>query len=184
MKNDYLDYLAHYGVEGMRWGVRRYQNEDGSLTALGREHYGIHDLSVVNKDYYMEGGNEYVNKVVKKKYKNINKIEKQTKKAIKKEYDNSTKSEAVKKREYEKALKEVTESALKAKEIVDIWAESVYGSYAYADAVHTPEYNAQIEAGRRKAEAEKAKQDKFWNTALIAGGVGLGIWLLKGMKKP
>lgn len=28
--------LMHYGVKGMRWGVRRYQNEDGSLTKEGR----------------------------------------------------------------------------------------------------------------------------------------------------
>lgn len=32
--------LQHYGVEKMRWGVRRYQNPDGSLTPEGREHYG------------------------------------------------------------------------------------------------------------------------------------------------
>lgn len=32
-------YLAHHGIKGMRWGVRRYQNEDGTLTALGRKHY-------------------------------------------------------------------------------------------------------------------------------------------------
>ena len=35
------DYLAHYGVKFMKWGVRRYQNEDGSLTSLGKEHYGV-----------------------------------------------------------------------------------------------------------------------------------------------
>lgn len=31
------NHLIHYGVKGMRWGVRRYQNEDGSLTAAGKK---------------------------------------------------------------------------------------------------------------------------------------------------
>lgn len=31
--------LYHYGVKGMHWGVRRYQNADGSLTAAGRARY-------------------------------------------------------------------------------------------------------------------------------------------------
>ena len=33
------DYLAHHGVKGQKWGVRRYQNDDGSLTAEGRDKY-------------------------------------------------------------------------------------------------------------------------------------------------
>ena len=31
--------LYHWGVKGMKWGVRRYQNSDGSLTAAGRKRY-------------------------------------------------------------------------------------------------------------------------------------------------
>lgn len=32
--------LCHYGVKGMKWGVRRYQNYDGSWTPAGRQRYG------------------------------------------------------------------------------------------------------------------------------------------------
>lgn len=32
-------YLAHFGIKGMKWGVRRYRNPDGSLTESGRARY-------------------------------------------------------------------------------------------------------------------------------------------------
>lgn len=31
--------LYHHGVKGQRWGIRRYQNKDGSLTAAGKKRY-------------------------------------------------------------------------------------------------------------------------------------------------
>ena len=33
------EYLAHSGIKGQKWGVRRYQNQDGSLTPEGRRRY-------------------------------------------------------------------------------------------------------------------------------------------------
>ena len=31
--------LEHWGIKGMRWGIRRYQNKDGTLTPAGRKRY-------------------------------------------------------------------------------------------------------------------------------------------------
>ena len=49
--------LQHYGVLGMKWGMRKYQNKDGSLTGAGQKHYaktgeyGYHYHSHATKKY-------------------------------------------------------------------------------------------------------------------------------------
>ena len=33
------DYLQHHGIKGQKWGIRRYENEDGTLTEAGKKRY-------------------------------------------------------------------------------------------------------------------------------------------------
>lgn len=40
----YTDEMYHHGIKGQRWGIRRYQNKDGSLTPAGKKRYSPSDL--------------------------------------------------------------------------------------------------------------------------------------------
>lgn len=65
MDNNYLltpsgsfiseDELAHWGIKGMRWGIRRYQNKDGSLTAAGKKHRAAEEAKLKERERNIKG---------------------------------------------------------------------------------------------------------------------------------
>lgn len=93
------DELYHSGVKGQKWGVRRYQNEDGTLTPAGRERYGKYakkyetysvksvkyhnkSLKLANRLIRTDGSEERRNKFQRKEDKFAYKANKMEQKAI------------------------------------------------------------------------------------------------------
>ena len=59
-----LDAIYHHGVLGQKWGVRRYQNKDGSLTPAGKKHLEKKDAKWAHKNH---------DKIVSKARKDVSK---------------------------------------------------------------------------------------------------------------
>ena len=57
------DYIYHHGVKGQRWGIRRYQNEDGSLTEEGKKRYGTVGLKEVSLERIQNDRKSYMDKL-------------------------------------------------------------------------------------------------------------------------
>lgn len=98
------NYLVHHGTKGQRWGIRRWQNPDGSLTPAGREHYGYGDERTASK-YDIKRLKAETNAKIKyekaqqkmnaklEKVKNAEKAKKEKEKAAEKERKEKEKAE-------------------------------------------------------------------------------------------
>ena len=127
-------YLSHYGIKGQVWGVRRFQNEDGSLTEAGKDRYGVGSEGSIKKvslfekiDYrHEEKQNRSVLKKIEKEKKR-GKKESNRRLELKDEYRNKGLDE--RDAEIEAYRKEKAEKMIKTAAVVTVAALAIYGGY-------------------------------------------------------
>ena len=70
-------YLSHHGIQGQRWGIRRFQNEDGSLTPAGEKRYNesltkTYNESDSDSDYHLNSGTTVARRIQSNKDEDSN----------------------------------------------------------------------------------------------------------------
>ena len=62
---DIGEYLEHHGIKGQKWGIRRFQNEDGSLTAEGKQRYDKIQKEAAKYEKKSQKQQEYANSIMR-----------------------------------------------------------------------------------------------------------------------
>lgn len=135
------DTLAHHGILGQKWGIRRWQNEDGSLTEAGKKRYGSVENLNANRTL----------KDVAKDQKLTIKLDRANKKlAIQRAKQQLT--EAKRANEQDKLWREQNKTAIKKAQ--------ADRSRLKLEAKEHEEAKRLAEKNRKKAEAEKITAEK------------------------
>ena len=107
----FTDELYHHGIKGQKWGVRRFRNDDGSLTAAGKARYDLKEARrAYKKARSIERKNNGIRLLRKGGYSRYKQSFKNTKEAITNVYNKKAdytdlKSEKKTKKMYAKAYR-------------------------------------------------------------------------------
>lgn len=107
------DVLIHHGIKGQKWGVRRYQNSDGSLTTAGKSRYGVKGEHKKTR-YFKKDDNGNITEVSKRQYRKGLKAEARRKSQSTKDYANDLIKKA------ESGTDDIVEATARYKAVADL----------------------------------------------------------------
>lgn len=171
------NYLAHHGVKGMKWGVRRYQNKDGGLTYAGRKHLLKEEYKSAKKaaDRQYTKAAETWDKTTNRGVISNKKADKALDDAADKwavERKSAKQSYKQQKSEMKKAYKQSDEYKAKRKKAIKIGAAvagttlAAYGAYKVSQVVRDKNMSIAYEAGQKSVQRNINMMDKLFKDAV------------------
>ena len=125
------DELQNHGIRGMKWGIRRYQNKDGSLTAAGKKRYEA-EMAKVKAETRKARNEQRVQKKfskideAKQKLEELKKANRAPEEAAKKAKEDAKKAKSDAKDKEKQEHKEETDAEKKARILKNPSPEEVY----------------------------------------------------------
>ena len=164
-----INELYHFGIKGMKWGVRRYQNEDGSLTPAGKKRYGNMSDDKLQKSLYKQVKKARANQSDWSNQWNVNNTIGKHSKAVEDRYRKDVKK-FQSSDEYKKAMRKLAELDKKAErgEISQDQYDKQYKNIRKS--MYSPDLDTSVrytDNGRKYSEAYLKKYGNDLNVAYL-----------------
>lgn len=157
------DELYHWGIKGMKWGVRRYQNPDGSLTNTGKKRYWTAEPE----------GYSIKHQIKEQRLKTAIKTEKDRtkKRQLKQQYKETVALGKQKAEEYMQFEKDMHAKVGKTSKLKI--SKNTDGTYTYANKKGEKFKKYEVDGARGYEASRSCKRARAFSNACLAGSLGL-----------